>query len=332
MPSIVPRAPAFDPESGATWRTISDTVFGGGGFRIDHETLEHARSLELTSRESLLAGRPFVDRELKIPGPVGEITLSVFAPQEPSRPGPGLYWVHGGGMVVGTRFDAVEALDVAAAVGAVVVSVEYRLAPEHPAPAPGDDCYAGLVWFAAHAADLGVDRSRIVLGGTSAGGGLAAAIALRARDHGGPPLAGLLLCCPMLDDRMTTVSANQFGEDVVWTRASNEFGWRALLGDRVGSDRVTAYEAPGRATDLSGLPPTFIDVGSADLFRDEGVAFASTIWACGGDAELHVWPGGFHGFELLAPRAALSVDTFRTRRGWLTRTLAKTDAGSGDPP
>jgi acetyl esterase/lipase len=142
------------------------------------------------------------------------------------------------------------------------------------------------------------------------------------RDEGGPPLAGLLLCCPMLDDRMASVSANQFGDAILWTRASNEFGWRSLLGERAGMGDVTIYEAPGRATDLSGLPPAFVDVGSADLFRDEDVAFASTIWASGGSAELHVWPGGYHGFELLAPTAALSADAGEARRRWLTRTLA----------
>jgi acetyl esterase/lipase len=229
-------------------------------------------------------------------------------------------------MVLGTRYGASEALEVAAAVGGVVASVEYRLAPEHPAPAPGDDCYAGLVWFAEHAAEFGVDPARLLMGGTSAGGGLAAATALRARDAGTPRLAGLLLCCPMLDDRMTTVSSGQFGDDLVWTRASNEFGWGALLGDRAGTADVSIYEAPARADDLSGLPPTLIDVGSADLFRDEDVAFASTIWASGGDAELHVWPGGYHGYELFAPGTALARETHEARRRWLVRTLAKAGA------
>jgi acetyl esterase/lipase len=139
----------------------------------------------------------------------------------------------------------------------------------------------------------------------------------------GTSFVGLLLCCPMLDDRMTSIAANQFGDDMVWTRASNEFGWRSLLGSRAGTDDVTIYDAPGRATDLGGLPPTLIDVGSADLFRDEDVAFASTIWASGGDAELHVWPGGYHGFELVAPTCALSVDAADAGRRWLARTLAK---------
>lgn len=324
MTSPVPSAPSLDPEAGATWRTISDAVFEGKGMRIDAQTLELARSFSLTNRETLLQGRPFVEHERQIPGPA-ELTLSVFTPEHHSDPASGIYWVHGGGMVLGNRFLASEALDAALAIGAVVVSLEYRLAPDHPAPAPGDDCYAGLLWFAKHAAELGVDPNRIVLGGTSAGGGLAAATALRVRDHGGPSLTGLLLCCPMLDDRMVSVSAKQFADDIVWSRAANEFGWHSLLGDRAGTDDVTIYEAPGRATDLAGLPPTCIDVGTVDLFRDEDVAFASTLWACGGDAELHVWPGGYHGFELLAPTATLSVDAYEARRRWLARTLVKAD-------
>ncbi|HLI73232.1 MAG TPA: alpha/beta hydrolase [Acidimicrobiales bacterium] len=322
MTTTAPRPPELDAEAGRIWRMISASVFEGGGIRVDADTLETARGYELTSRDSLLSDRPYTERTVSIPGPAGPMSLSVFTPERHDAPAPALYWIHGGGMVLGTRYDAGEALEVATTAGAVVASIEYRLAPEHPAPAPGDDCYAGLLWLAEHAGELGVDPARIVLGGTSAGGGLSAATALRVRDHGGPPLAGVLLCCPMLDDRMATVSANQFGDDIVWTHASNDFGWHALLGDRAGTERVTVYEVPGRATDLSGLPPTYIDVGSADIFRDEDAAFASTIWACGGDAELHVWPGGYHGFELLAPAAALSRDAFEARRRWIARVVA----------
>jgi acetyl esterase/lipase len=315
--------PPLDPEAGAIWGTVSEELFGGGGLALDATSLARVRSMSLMTREALLEGRRYAERELQIPGPAGDMTLSVFTPERAAASAPGIYWIHGGGMVLGTRYGAYEALDTGSAVGAVVASIEYRLAPEHPAPAPVDDCYEGLLWFADHAAELGVDPHRIVLGGGSAGGGLAAATALRVRDEGGPRLAGLLLCCPMLDDRMVTVSANQLGDDILWSRASNEFGWRSLLGDRAGTDDVSIYEAPGRATDLAGLPPVLVDVGSADLFRDEDVAFASTIWASGGDAELHVWPGGYHGFELIAPTCALARDAHDARCRWLVRTLAK---------
>lgn len=319
MPNATP--PPLEPEAGAVWREFVDGVLGGTGPRVAADTLDIARSF-VPDPEALLASRRFEQRELRIPGPAGEMTISLFTPEQHATRSPGMFWIHGGGMVAGNRFAAVEALEAADAVGAVVGSVEYRLAPEHPAPAPVDDCYAALHWFAGHAGEFGVDPSRIVLGGASAGGGLAAATALRIRDHGGPDLAGLLLCCPMLDDRMTSTSTHQFGDDIPWTRDSNTFGWASLLGERAGGDAVSIYEAPGRATDLSGLPPSFIDVGSVDLFRDEDVAFASTIWACGGDAELHVWPGGYHGFELMAPTAQVSQDAYEARRRWLVRILA----------
>ncbi len=317
-------APELDQEASVAWRTLSETVFGGGGLRVNAETLGAVRSLELGTRDMLLEGRGYDERTIDIPGPSGSMALSVFTPDAGAPSSLGVFWIHGGGMVAGNRWGASEALELGSAFDAVVTSIEYRLAPEHPAPAPVDDCYAGLLWFAEHASEFGVER--IILGGTSAGGGIAASTALRVRDEGGPRLAGLVLCCPMLDDRMITCSSDQFGEDLVWTKANNEFGWRSLLGERVASDDVSIYEAPGRATDLSGLPPTLIDVGSADLFRDEDVAFASTIWASGGDAELHVWPGGYHGYELLAPAAPISVATFDARRRWVERTIARPTA------
>jgi acetyl esterase/lipase len=203
-----------------------------------------------------------------------------------------------------------------------VVSVEYRLAPEHPHPAPVEDCYAGLVWTAEHAGELGIDPERIVVVGASAGGGLAAAAVLMARDRGGPALAGQMLFCPMLDDRNDTVSVRQMVGLGVWDRTANETGWTALLGDARGGPDVSPHAAPARATDLSGLPPTFIDVGTAESFRDEDIAYASSIWRAGGVAELHVWPGGFHGYYQLAPHTQLSRETMAARLAWLRRLLA----------
>lgn len=319
-----PSPPPLDPECAPAWRAFANEVFDGVGLRLDTDTLPVHRSISWPDRETLLVDRPFTHQDLTVPGPVGELTLAVFQPHHHQPGSPAVYWIHGGGMVSGTRFEDPEALDAAADIGAVVVSVEYRLAPEHPSPAPFDDCHAGLIWFADHAQDFGVDPARIVLGGISAGGGLAAATALRIRDEGGPQLAGLLLCCPMLDDRMTTVSSHQFGNDLLWTRASNEFAWKCILGDRAGTDAVSTHEAPARATHLGGLPPTLIDVGSADLFRDENTSFASAIWAAGGDAELHVWAGGFHGSEQLAPDAAVSVAARRARANWLRRVVSRT--------
>ncbi|EJD38836.1 Alpha/beta hydrolase fold-3 [Auricularia subglabra TFB-10046 SS5] len=201
----------------------------------------------------------------------------------------------------------------AAAPGAVVASVEYRLVPEHPHPAPVEDCYAGFVWLAGHAAELNIDARRSMVAGSSAGGLLAAGVALLACDRKGPTVCAQLLSCPMLDDRHETVSSQQYVEGDLWSRKSSLLAWKLLLGGRDAS----IYAAPGRATDLSRLPPTFIDVGSADMLRDEDVAYALRLWAHGVQTELHVWPGGFHGFDVIAPSARLSVQALAEQCAWV---------------
>jgi acetyl esterase/lipase len=225
-------------------------------------------------------------------------------------------------MVLGDRYSGIEpVLDWVQLFDAVAVSVEYRLAPENPDPAPLQDCYAALLWTAAHAEHLGIDPTRLILAGASAGGGLAAGLALLSRDRSGPGLAGQLLMYPMLDDHNATVSAAQIDGVGVWDRRSNDTGWDALLGPRRGTPEVSIYAAPARATDLTGLPPAFIDVGTVDVFRDENVDYASRIWAAGGDAELHVWPGGFHAFDLFAPNSPLAQAMAAARTDWLHRLL-----------
>ncbi|MFD3377555.1 MULTISPECIES: alpha/beta hydrolase [unclassified Streptomyces] len=313
--------PAFDAESVAPWLAYPGNDLSGRPTGLDAESLARVRAYAPADQEALLLGRQFTAKDFDIATPARRMTLSVFTPEARATKAPGIYWIHGGGMILGDRFGAGDALDIAEPNGAVVVSPEYRLAPDHPAPAPMDDAYAGFLWFADHAEELGVDPTRLILAGGSSGGGLAAATALRLRDEGGPSIAALVLLSPMLDDRMTSVSSRQYTDSVPWTRKSNEFGWRSLLGDRAGTDNVSIDEAPGRADDLAGLPPTFIDVGSADLFRDEDIAFASTIWACGGNAELHVWPGGYHGFEQMAPTSTLAVTAVAARKKWLDRVL-----------
>jgi acetyl esterase/lipase len=257
-------------------------------------------------------------------GPDGapDVPLLICRPAGVTAPVACLYYIHGGGMIIGdNRTGLPSMLDHAAELELAVVSVDYRLAPETPHPGPVEDCYAGLRWTAAHAAELGIDPARVIVGGGSAGGGLAAAVALLARDRGGPALAGQLLICPMLDDRNETLSSRQMAGLGVWDRAANEVGWTALLGGARGGTDVSPYAAPARAADLSGLPPTFIDVGSAETFRDEDVAYAARIWQAGGSAELHVWPGGFHGFAVMVPGAALSKAAVAAQRNWLSRLL-----------
>jgi acetyl esterase/lipase len=276
--------------------------------------------------EDLRRDGAFEVSERLVPGPAGapEISLLICRPAGLPTPVACLYFIHGGGLIMGDNRGGgfPGALAHAEKLGAAVVSVEYRLAPETPHPGPVEDCYAGLVWTVEHADELGVDPARVILGGVSAGGGLAAAVALLARDRGGPALLAQMLLCPMLDDRNETPSSYQMAGLGIWDRGANEVGWTALLGAARGGPDVSPYAAPARATDLSGLPPAFIDVGSAETFRDEDVAYASRIWQAGGRAELHVWPGAFHGFTGMVPDAAISKAATGAQQAWLRRMLA----------
>ena len=312
--------PPFDPELAAALALLGETLPP----TLTPEMIPLMRQAPLiTLDESLLAEREITRRDVTIRGYDGDdILVTVLSKQGNDSSGPGIYHTHGGGMIVGDRFTGIESL-----IGwidrydAVVVTVEYRLAPEFADPYPVEDCYAGLVWTAEHADELGIDPARLIIAGGSAGGGLAAGTALLARDRSGPALAGQLLMCPMLDDRDNTVSTLQIDGVGVWDRGSNVTGWTALLGDIKGGEGVSIYAAPARATDLSDLPPAYIDCGSAEVFRDEDVAYASALWAAGVQAELHVWAGGFHAFEGFAPHAAVSQAALSARDSWVARIL-----------
>ena len=284
------------------------------------------RSLRATrpSDEDLRRGGAIEFEERTVPGPAGApgVPLLICRPARATAPLPAVYFTHGGGMVLGdNRTLLAEMLDWVEDLRLVLVSVEYRLAPEHRYPAALEDVHAGLLWTTRHGRALGIDPGRLVVAGASAGGGLTAALSLLLRDRGGPQPAGQLLVCPMLDDRDDTPSGRQMAGKGVWDRTSNNTGWSALLGDLHGGPDVPPYAAPARAADLSGLPPAFIDVGSAETFRDEAVTYATRIWQVGGQAELHVWPGAFHGFDALAPHATLSGEARAARVRWLHRTL-----------
>ncbi|GAA2535413.1 alpha/beta hydrolase [Winogradskya humida] len=314
--------PPFDPELAAALNAVADQMPSSVTPELIPLMRQGGGALAQLADVDLTRDGRFTIEDRTVPGPDGapDISLLICRPTQATGTLGCVYHTHGGGMIVGDNRSGIgEMLDWAERFGLVVVSVEYRLAPETPHPGPVEDSYAGLVWTAAHAADLGYDPDRLIVAGASAGGGLAAALALLSRDRGGPALLGQMLIYPMLDDRNNTPSAIQMAGLGVWDRTSNQTGWGALLGDAAGGPDVSQYAAPARATDLSNLPPAYIDAGSAETFRDEDVAYASRIWQSGGRAELHVWPGGFHGFDLMVPTAAISQDAREARLHWLNR-------------
>jgi acetyl esterase/lipase len=265
-----------------------------------------------------------VDRH--VPGLDGDpdVRVRVYERVERARPAAALVWVHGGGMVFGSvEGDDFMCRTWARKLGCVIVSVDYRLAPEHQHPAHVHDAYAALRWLSASVDELGIEPSRIVLGGASAGGGIAAGTALLARDRGEVALSHQLLVCPMIDDRDATPSTHDVTDQRVWNRDANVHGWRAYLGDRAGGDDVPIYAAPARATvdQLRGLPPAYIDVGELDPFRDEDIAYASKLLQAGVPCELHVTPGVYHGSESSVMDAESSRRIRAYRRAWMERTL-----------
>lgn len=276
---------------------------------------------EVPQLDELVAGRRVSARTCEVPGdetgPASSLTI--FSP-ESNPAGYGLFFVHGGGMVMGHRLAGAEDLvTLAEQLQVPVITVDYRLSPENPFPAAADDVRRAWLWVVENAAELGVDPGNLILMGASAGGGLAAGLALWLRDEGFQNPLAMCLLSPMLDDRNDSVSSHDYDGTSVWDRGSNMMGWEAFLGaDR---SEVSAYAAPARAEDLSGLPPTYLEVGSSEVFRDEVTEFASRLWAAANLAELHVWAGGFHGFSTFVPQARVSVASLTTRADWLRRVL-----------
>jgi acetyl esterase/lipase len=228
------------------------------------------------------------------------LVVRVHRPAQPRESAACLYSIHGGGYILGSYvMDDVAFDSYCSAFGCVGVSVEYRLAPECFYPGPLDDCYAGLEWTFAHAAELGVDPRRIGIMGVSAGGGLAAGLALLARDRGHPEIAFQLLQCPMIDDRQVSPSS-QYEDLLIWSREANAFGWRCYLGDRCGTDDVPVYAAAARAENLADLPPTLMIAGGADGFRDENIDYAQRLMQAGVPTDLCVIAGAPHGVQMFA--------------------------------
>ena len=242
---------------------------------------------------------------------VGPSTVRVHRPPG-LGPSPALLWIHGGGYVIGTAAqDDALCRHFADTLGIVVAAADYRLAPESPFPAPLDDCYRALIWLADQP---DVDASRIAVGGASAGGGLAAALALMARDRGEVPLALQLLAYPMLDDRTATRTDVDERPFRLWNNKSNRFGWQSYTGLPPGSPGVTGLAAPARSDDLTRLPPAWIGVGTLDLFHGEDLAYAARLEQAGVDCTVVEVEGAFHGFDLIRPQAGVS-QAFRRSQG-----------------
>lgn len=245
--------------------------------------------------------------EAQVPG-IGsdpDVPIRIYKPESLPPNAPGLLWIHGGGMVLGSaEMDDAGSAAIAEQHQCVVISVDYRLAPENSYPAPLHDCYAALKWFAKNANSLGVSSNRIAIGGASAGGGLAAGTALIARDKGGPNLIFQLLVYPMLDHRNETPSSFGTSDTRVWNREANIIAWEAYLNN---VEPIPSYASPSITDDLSGLPPTYINVGTLDIFVDEDIDYAARLSQAGVPVELHVYPGAFHGSNGFVAESSLSL-------------------------
>jgi acetyl esterase/lipase len=252
-----------------------------------------------------------------------DVVVRVYRPRNASStPRPALYWIHGGGYVLGNvGMDDLRCAELVDRLDIVVASVEYRLAPASPFPVPLDDCATGLSWLFAESGPLGIDATRVAIGGGSAGGGLAASLALRVRDGGGPQPCFQLLRYPMIDDRQTTASSHAVTDGRVWNRSSNTAGWSAYLGAAASSTDVSPYAAAARAVDLGGLPPAIVTVGELDLFLDEDVDYARRLVAAGVSTELHVYPRCVHGSDALLPDADVVTRWKRDEADALHRAL-----------
>lgn len=315
-PTLVPIVDSFPlPEE------LDIDFLRGGTTSGDDNTIVYDANTVIENKPHLKHAEHFVS------GPDGNtVILSVFAPKEPTSTAlPALYHIHGGGMVSGDRFTAVtQLIDLLEDIECVVVSVEYRLAPETRAPGPAEDCYAGLVWTSKNAASLCVDPAGIVVWGVSGGAPLAAVTCLMARDRKSPAISikAQMLLSPMLDDRCESLSDQQFEYGIPWCGKTNRMAWEHVLGDDRGTDSVTPYQSPSRATDLSNLPPAYIDAAECEVFRDPAVMYATNMWRCGSTCEVHVWPGAFHLFDGMDnPDVPLVHAAITAKRTWLKRIM-----------
>lgn len=263
----------------------------------------------VTVRDEIIAG-----------GDGQPLRIRLYLPDDAGEPRAAMLWAHGGGMIIGVpEQDQAQSLELCRDFGLVVAAVDYRLSPQHPYPAPLEDCYAALAWLQAQAQALNISPDRLAVGGNSAGAGLAAGLALLAQDRGQVAVTFQLLIYPMLDDRTTLRTDVDDRRLRLWTTKSNRFGWRSYLGGEPGGDNVPAYAAPARRQDLRGSPPTWIGVGTCDLFHDEDISYARRLTEAGVPCTLKVVAGAFHGFDLAGQGAAVVRDF---RESYLTTLSA----------
>ncbi|RAS73623.1 alpha/beta hydrolase [Priestia endophytica] len=267
-------------------------------------------------REGIAQMRPptVVDESLSltdevIVGPdANSLPLRIYRPKSINESLPVLLWIHGGGYILGSIDDNDDTcMRLVKEANCVVVSVDYRLAPEHPYPAPIEDCYAALKWIADNAEPLNIDSNRIGVAGASAGGGLTAALTLLARDRQYPSICFQMPLYPMIDDRNNTPSTNEIKEGFVWNQKTNEASWKMYLGEIYGTDNIPAYASPARAEDYSNLPYTYTFVGQLDPFRSETLTYVTKLAQAGVDVEFHLYPRAYHWFEGLNPNANVSI-------------------------
>jgi acetyl esterase/lipase len=289
-----------------------------GGFNAIPDIVERRAVVSQLLVEPELDSRVTCE-DRTIPGPSGDQKIRIYSPKKKKGSSPGLVFIHGGGMILGSvEGEAGTAQMICGETGAVVVSVDYRKAPEDPYPAGVNDCYSASQWVFDHAEELGIDVDNIGIYGGSAGGGLALAVCLMARDRKTLNFAYMMPIYPMIDDRNETKSTHEVTEVGIWDRAGNEEAWKLYLGGQ----EADGYAAPARAEDVSALPPAFIDVGEMDAFRDEDTVFALRLLQSGVPCEFRIYPGAYHASEVFAPEAELSKRIWAGRLEALKRFMA----------
>jgi acetyl esterase/lipase len=320
--SISPAAPVclppYDPEIAASEDTQHRPI------PLSFKELLALRREELQKDENIVNDPEIAIEETHAPGgdgPIKAIILTCKSRSTPAKPRPGILFVHGGGRIMGNVYVGLAAVsDLVKELDAMVISVEYRLAPDFHGMAAVEDVYASLVWMSQKLSAFNIDPACFMIAGVSAGAGIAAGATLLSRDRKGPKVCAQMLVCPMLDDRCATLSCLQFEDGRGFYTAWDRYAWKCVLGEDAGREGVSQYVAPGRAEDLSGLPPAYIDAASGEPFRDEDIAYATKLWECGVQAHLHIWGGGTHGFDLFTA-TELGAEAIKTRNAWLRRVL-----------